>query len=154
MTQEAYNGWPNFDTWNTNLWIDNDEWAYIKVHAFIMFQITRQVSFIPEHILVAEFSSWVRIHVFGTKTPDEVRLLPKYSKVDWQAIIDNGWQEKYTTLRDAWLPMLREWEQAPRAGRGTREQLVAKFKAAHGYTLQQETTAQRYSSLYPRLQKK
>lgn len=24
----AYNGWPNYETWNVMLWMDNDEGAY------------------------------------------------------------------------------------------------------------------------------
>ena len=24
-----YNGWPNYETWNANLWIDNEEGVYL-----------------------------------------------------------------------------------------------------------------------------
>lgn len=27
-TKQAYNGWPNRETWNVMLWLDNDEGAY------------------------------------------------------------------------------------------------------------------------------
>ena len=25
---EEYQGWTNWDTWNANLWLTNDEWSY------------------------------------------------------------------------------------------------------------------------------
>jgi len=28
MPDESYNGWENWDTWNTNLWLNNDEGTY------------------------------------------------------------------------------------------------------------------------------
>ncbi len=28
MTDDTYNGWTNYGTWNVNLWVDNDEPVY------------------------------------------------------------------------------------------------------------------------------
>lgn len=28
MTKKEYNGWTNYETWVTNLWIDNDHYLY------------------------------------------------------------------------------------------------------------------------------
>ncbi len=29
MTNDTYNGWTNYGTWNVNLWVDNDEYVYL-----------------------------------------------------------------------------------------------------------------------------
>ncbi len=29
-TEDEYNGWPNYETWNVNLWVFNDEYAYTR----------------------------------------------------------------------------------------------------------------------------
>jgi hypothetical protein len=31
----AYNGWTNYETWNVNLWIDNDEGTYRAKREYI-----------------------------------------------------------------------------------------------------------------------
>ena len=28
MSSESYNGWSNWETWNTNLWINNNQYLY------------------------------------------------------------------------------------------------------------------------------
>lgn len=34
MESEKYQGWTNWDTWNCNLWLTNDEWSYRKLQSF------------------------------------------------------------------------------------------------------------------------
>jgi len=31
MTDQTYNGWTNWETWNFKLWIDNEEFSYYAV---------------------------------------------------------------------------------------------------------------------------
>jgi hypothetical protein len=31
MTDQRYNGWTNYETWNVSLWLDNDEGSYTYV---------------------------------------------------------------------------------------------------------------------------
>lgn len=32
MTDKTYNGWTNYETWLTNLWIQNDQHLYAALH--------------------------------------------------------------------------------------------------------------------------
>lgn len=36
-TQETYNGWTNYETWNAALWIGNDEFLYNTAKACVEF---------------------------------------------------------------------------------------------------------------------
>ena len=33
MQEKQYNGWTNYETWNYNLWLDNDEKSYFKIQS-------------------------------------------------------------------------------------------------------------------------
>ena len=33
MQKLDYNGWTNYETWNYNLWLDNDEKSYFKIQS-------------------------------------------------------------------------------------------------------------------------
>jgi hypothetical protein len=32
IQEKEYNGWTNWDTWNVNLWLTNDEWSYSQAN--------------------------------------------------------------------------------------------------------------------------
>ena len=37
MTEQTYNGWKNYETWNVTLWIQNDEFLYNTAKACVDF---------------------------------------------------------------------------------------------------------------------
>lgn len=109
MTEQAekYNGYENFDTWNVNLWLTNDEWAYNKVRNYLTFLASRQTDKPGPDLQdqKAGFGTFVRTQVFGGSTPDGVSLAPKDCKVNWSEIVA-GWQEYYGQEYEAWHALL------------------------------------------------
>jgi hypothetical protein len=65
-----YNGWANYETWNVNLWLMNDEIAYRRM-------LSRVSIFVKP--LSAEHA------LLNHKTPDGVRL--DDPSIDWQEIV-------------------------------------------------------------------
>ena len=72
-----YNGWKNYETWNVNLWLMNDEIAYrrmlSRVSRFDKPLSAGDARHIAEHALMSH------------KTPDGVRL--DDPSIDWQEIV-------------------------------------------------------------------
>lgn len=63
---DGYNGWKNYQTWNLNLWLQNDEFAYRS-----MTQQLRSLSETPSH----EDARWIAEIALGNNvTPDGVLL--------------------------------------------------------------------------------
>jgi hypothetical protein len=71
----AYNGWTNYETWNVNLWIDNDEGTYREKIDFIR----RLGEVRGEH--VREFFEHM-----GSDTPDFATMRENGEPVDLDAI--------------------------------------------------------------------
>jgi hypothetical protein len=40
MTDKKYNGWTNWETWNTNLWMTNEEGWYHEARAIVARHVT------------------------------------------------------------------------------------------------------------------
>ncbi len=78
---EKYNGWTNWQTWNTVLWMDNDESAYH--HRLGMTPVSGIGRLLAESIVIQAYPS-------GTPDMDSSR---EYADVDWQAIAD-AWNEE------------------------------------------------------------
>ena len=38
MTDNTYNGWSNYETWNASLWIQNDEFLYNTAKACVIYR--------------------------------------------------------------------------------------------------------------------
>ena len=66
MTDNTYNGWTNYETWNVALWIDNDYTIYNLVRKWVAYQLEEDqpVKYdILRHTLT---------ELFGSKTSDGV----------------------------------------------------------------------------------
>ncbi len=80
----GYNGWANYETWNVNLWIQNDESFYNHMVGELRF-ILEAHEWDWENVSLAEVRSLIR-EVLGSKTPDGVRT--NDANIDWLEISD------------------------------------------------------------------
>ena len=78
--KQGYNGWPNYETWNVMLWMDNEEPAY-RYYRNCAYQLRRD----GRRLSGKEAKGIVRL-CFGAKTPDGVNL--ESSKIRWGAIAE------------------------------------------------------------------
>jgi hypothetical protein len=77
----AYNGWPNYETWNVMLWLDNDE----PMYRFYCSQ-ARMMK------VLAANAKEIALQAFGSdKTPDGVSL--HSPKVRWGKIAESMREE-------------------------------------------------------------
>jgi hypothetical protein len=77
----AYNGYSNYESWNVNLWVMNDEGYYEAWKVFKRHYGT----------FTAKNARATARGIFGGKTPDRVRL--KKRCINWEEIA-NVWNEK------------------------------------------------------------
>ena len=81
----TYNGWKNYETWNVNLWIQNDEGLY----GFVLDGLKEllELHFHDwENVSHAEIKELVRDAFNGIKTPDGVSVWD--AAIDWDEISD------------------------------------------------------------------
>jgi hypothetical protein len=67
---QEYNGWTNWDTWNANLWLANDEGTY------------RQLCDRAADMTAEEFGAEARELLDGLGNPDGI----EYDNVDWEEV--------------------------------------------------------------------
>ena len=79
-----YNGWKNYETWNVNLWIQNDEGLYGFVRDGLE-SILEACANDWENVSLTDLKELVR-DAFGNKTPDGVSLMD--SAINWFEISD------------------------------------------------------------------
>lgn len=91
MSDNDYNGWANYETWNVTLWIDNDEGMYGLVRDSLEELLDRNgndwtnISLIDIKELVYDaFAAWCGDGIKAT--PDGVRILDP--KIDWGEVSD------------------------------------------------------------------
>ena len=75
MNDKTYNGWTNWETWNVNLWIENERPLYYE-----------KVRFLREASEVNAISVWVFCKaVFPNGTPD-MKTPTELDDVNWDEI--------------------------------------------------------------------
>ena len=84
MESNDYNGWTNYETWNINLWIQDDEGFYNAMVEELRDILDRHEND-WENVSLAEVRGMVR-DVIGSKTPDGVRT--NDANIDWMEISD------------------------------------------------------------------
>ena len=83
----AYNGWSNYETWNVDLWLDNEEPLYRAKQAFI-----------KRGRINAESVARFCFDTFPNGTPD-MKHRADMAKVNWSELADS-WQAEYDELQD------------------------------------------------------
>ena len=76
----TYNGWPNYETWNVMLWMDNEEQAYKLYREHVRMAKRNHQRF------TIDWAQTVTRQAFGYKTPDGVYL--DSPKIRWGAIAE------------------------------------------------------------------
>lgn len=74
----SYNGWPNYETWNVMLWMDNDEPSYRFYRDWYLRMKDRGQRF------TGVDAKWCCEYCLNTSTPDGIYL--SNSRIRWGAI--------------------------------------------------------------------
>ena len=80
----GYNGWNNYETWNLNLWIQNDEGFYNAMVDELR-DILEAHESDWENVSLAEVRGMFR-NVIGSNTPDGVST--SHPDIDWMELSD------------------------------------------------------------------
>ena len=92
MSDNDYNGWTNYETWNVVLWIDNDEGLYGFVRDGLEDLLDRNgndwenISLTELKELVYDAFGACSSGYGGKATPDGVRILDP--KINWSEVSD------------------------------------------------------------------
>lgn len=78
MSDQTYNGWPNYETWNVMLWMDNEESAYRLYRERVQRCKDRKRRFTGVR------AKQCCVEAFGDRTGDGVSL--NNSRIRWGAI--------------------------------------------------------------------
>jgi hypothetical protein len=80
-----YNGWANYETWNINLWIQNDEGLYGFVRDGLE-ELLDRCGNDWENVSLTDLKELVRDAFGSNKTPDGVSVMD--AAIDWNEISD------------------------------------------------------------------
>ncbi len=81
----SYNGYPNYATWNVQLWLDNDEGLYREYQR----RIRR-----AHNEIDGEFVESVVRDLMPDGTPDFATGAARYKEVDWDHLAESWEQER------------------------------------------------------------
>ena len=100
MKDDTYNGWSNYETWNWNLWLDNDQGAYEYWANRV--QELNAIHFVPDYEWETESDIRVRelANELEADCEDSMELLPTagpfadilnagVSRINWREIAEN-----------------------------------------------------------------
>ena len=85
MSDNTYNGWTNWETWNVLIWLDNEQNLYNAKESFIR-QTQHKQNF---ETLVKSFLTII----FPNGTPD-MKTAEEMESVNYEEIAE-AWQEEY-----------------------------------------------------------
>jgi hypothetical protein len=82
---KTYNGWTNWETWQINLWLDNEESSYRDKQRFLR-KVADWLDYKPDDYVENEIICYVN-EAFPEGTPD---MDPgDMLKVDWSEIVES-----------------------------------------------------------------
>jgi len=100
--EQGYNGWKNYETWATALWIDNDQGTYEEARRIVRAEIDRDEEGVALWRVVDALKEWAEELFIDPVTEDgpaglHVDLLrAAWGEVDWYEIARN-WIEELAT---------------------------------------------------------
>jgi len=98
MTSDTtYNGWTNYETWNVNMWIENDEGMYDEAC-----EMARQAT--SEYQLSKDLESWFE-EIYGDQVPESGPLADLLTHalgmVDWYEIAEHYYADNHEGDEDS-----------------------------------------------------
>ena len=94
-----YNGWTNYETWNVNLWLSNDEYTYRQAQRIIRLADTKyeaekaleEYVTDPENGMVPDIPASMAADLLGAAL----------DAVNWREIVDHEWDELHDDTNTA-----------------------------------------------------
>jgi hypothetical protein len=89
MSEETYNGWTNWDTWNAKLWLDNEQWTAKEAYSCGAYLAPRGI----------ERLKYLVLHCTQAVTGDGVDM----ENVNWEEIFESyeeEWDEDHKEEED------------------------------------------------------